>query len=54
MLALYFSKEEEEQKNKSEAEWYDLMLLSLKSYIFQGTTVQFLSSSSRVLLHVEV
>lgn len=23
MLALYFSKEEEEQKNKSEAEWYD-------------------------------
>lgn len=53
LLALYFNKEEE-QKNKSKAEWYDLMLLSLKSYIFQGTIVQFLSSSSRVLLHVEV
>ena len=51
MLALYFKKEE---KNKSKAEWCDLMLLSLKSYISQGTIVQFLSSSGTVLLHVEV
>ena len=49
MLALYFKKEE-----KIKTEWYDLMLLSLKSCISQRTVVQFLSASGRVSLHVEV
>lgn len=48
--SLVLNKEEEKVK----AEWYDLMLLSLSNYISQGTVVQFLSSFSRALLHVEV
>lgn len=51
---IYYPFFKQRKQRKRKAEWYDLMLLSLPNYISQGTIVQFLSSFSRALLHVEV